>query len=142
MSIYFHAEDIGYGLRGKRKRKRWIGDICEAEQKQAGEINIIFTTDRRLLEINRKFLKKDVLTDVIAFDYGSGNIVSGDVFISLERVRENAEKYCVNEEEEMMRVMAHGILHLAGYRDKDEKEMKIMKEKENECLRLYAGKRR
>jgi rRNA maturation RNase YbeY len=104
------------------------------ENKSPDQINIILTTDKFLQELNSEYLSRDYLTDVIAFDYSEGNTVSGDVFISMERIRENAEIYGEGETKELLRVMIHGLLHLAGYRDGTEAERNEMKGAENRHL--------
>ena len=96
----------------------WIGKMVQSKNKKIGDVNYIFCDDAYLLEINLQYLKHDNYTDIITFDYCEGDVLNGDIFISVERVRENAQQYSVTFQEELVRVMAHGILHLCGYKDK------------------------
>ncbi len=115
----------------------WITDTAISENKETGEITVIFCDDQYLLEINKKYLNHDYYTDVITFDYSEGNLISGDIFISKDRVKENASFYNVSFENELKRVIIHGVLHLLGYKDKEESQQKIMRQKENEYLEKY-----
>ncbi len=139
MAIYFHDEKISSELKNKRSVKAWLNAILKTEKKLAGQINIIFTTDKHLLEINRKYLDKDYYTDIITFDYSEGKYISGDLFISLERVSENAKEYKTETQNELMRVMAHGLLHLIGYGDSTEDEKNHMRRLEDRCLEYSPG---
>lgn len=112
----------------------WISNVISREDKKVGEINYIFCDDDYLHKINVEFLNHDDLTDIISFDYTLGNIINGDIYISVERVRENASIFNVSFEEELHRVIIHGILHYIGYKDKSEADKKIMRNKENESL--------
>ncbi|MFC2080660.1 rRNA maturation RNase YbeY [Bacteroidota bacterium] len=134
MAINFHENNVISGLKKKRVVKAWLHGILAAENKIAGQINIIFTTDRQLHEINMQYLSKDYYTDIITFDYSEGSSISGDIFISIERIEENAREFSVAKEKELMRVMAHGFLHLLGYDDSTEKEKKSMRRMEDKCL--------
>ena len=116
--------------------KDWIAFCIEAEQKEVGEINYIFCDDEYLLEINVSVLKHSTLTDIISLDYSLGHLVSGDIYISVERVRENADKLGELFEDEMHRVMIHGILHFLGHKDKTAEEKEAMRAKEDYCLSL------
>ncbi len=137
MAVYLHNEAPRYELKGKKRRIRnWIKKILEEEHKKTGEINVILTKDAELLKMNMEFLQRNNYTDVIAFEY-SGNPVSGDVYISMDRVIENAGKYGNKLEKEMLRVMAHGILHLCGYRDELRQEKAKMRNKEEEYLKKW-----
>lgn len=113
---------------------QWISGALINEGFNEGEINYIFCDDAYLLELNIQFLEHDTLTDIISFDYSLGKQVNGDVYISVERVRENAEDYEVSFENEMSRVLIHGILHYCGYKDKTEADEALMREKENYYL--------
>ncbi len=115
----------------------WIGKVILSEKKSEGEINIIFCDDDYLLKINQDFLKHDTYTDIISFDNAVGNQLNGDIFISVERVAENAKIYEVQFAKEIKRVMIHGILHFCGYKDKSQKEEEIMREKEDEKLEMF-----
>ncbi len=111
-----------------------INFLINNERKKQGEINFIFCSDDYLLDMNKQYLQHDYFTDVITFDYSENNILSGDVFISIDRIKENAGEYKVPFEQELQRVMIHGVLHLAGYNDKTDEEKKEMTDKENEYL--------
>ena len=113
----------------------WVSKICELEGKKLEEVSIIFCSDEYLLEMNKQYLDHDYYTDIITFDYYTED-VSGDLFISVDRVKENAINNGVSFDNELKRVVAHGILHLLGYGDKSEKESKLMRKKENEALAL------
>jgi len=115
----------------------WISTIIESESKKEGEINYIFCDDDYLLEINQQYLDHDTLTDIISFDYSVGNELHGDIFISIERVRENAEEFNVSFDEELKRVMAHGVLHYCGYKDKTESDEQLMRSKEDEKIKMF-----
>jgi len=115
----------------------WISKIIVSENKTEGEINYIFCDDDYLHKINLEYLQHDDLTDIISFDYSVGNELHGDIFISIERVRENADEFKVEFNNELKRVMAHGVLHYAGYKDKTENDSEIMRNKENEKIALF-----
>lgn len=118
----------------------WLEKIIKTEKKSLGEISYIFCDDDYLLDINIKHLNHDDYTDIITFNYNEEDVISGDIFISTERVEENAKTYDVSFEEELLRVMAHGVLHLIGYNDKTNEESIIMREKENEKIKLFHVK--
>jgi len=134
--INFFFEEIKVDIE-KQKISNWILNTIVSEDKKEGEINIIFCKDEYLLEINQNFLDHNTYTDIITFDNSIGSELSGDIYISLERVEENAIEFNVTKEEELRRVMIHGILHMCGYKDKTEEEKKNMREKENEKLKLF-----
>ena len=115
---------------------KWIGEVVEKENYREGELSFIFCSDAFLLEKNMEFLKHDTLTDIISFDYTIGSLVSGDIFISIERVIENAAAFKVSFEDELHRVMVHGILHYCGYRDKERDDKELMRSKEDYYLSL------
>lgn len=110
---------------------KWLIDLIQEEQFEPGELTIIFHNDKELLAMNLKYLNHDTLTDIITFDYSQDRILSGDICISFERVRENANTYGVSFQVELARVMAHGLLHLCGYNDKTKSEIHVMRNKEN-----------
>ncbi len=118
----------------------WIEKVIASEGKELGELSYIFCNDDYLLEINQQYLDHDTLTDIISFDYTEGNIVSGDVFISIERVQENAKDFKVSFEEELKRVIIHGVLHYCGYKDKSESEELLMRSKEEEKIKMFHVK--
>ncbi|MFP3596516.1 rRNA maturation RNase YbeY [Chryseobacterium sp. SIMBA_029] len=111
--------------------KKWLEDIILSEEKKLGEINYIFCDDEYLLKINQDYLQHDYYTDIITFDYVKGKTISGEIFVSLQRISDNASTLSKNYEEELRRVLAHGILHLSGYKDKSEEEEKEMRRKED-----------
>ena len=118
----------------------WISSVILSENKSEGEINYIFCDDDYLVEINQQYLNHDTLTDIISFDYSLGNEIHGDIYISVERVRENAEDFKVSFEEELKRVMIHGVLHYCGYKDKSESDELLMRSKEDEKIKLFHVK--
>lgn len=117
----------------------WLKDVTTKEGKEIGELVYVFCNDDYLIEKNMQFLKHDTLTDVITFDYCNKEVISGDILISTERVKENALKYEVDFLTELHRVMVHGLLHLLGYQDKNEKDAKKMREKENYYLNKFIN---
>ena len=137
MDISFHSEAIRFELKQKIYHKKWIRAWLESHKMQPGAISFIFTSNERLRLMNQEFLNHNYFTDVITFDYSEGKTISGDVFISIEQVRLNAETYSVSLEEEQRRVMIHGVLHLMAYKDASEEEKQDMREKENEALHLW-----
>lgn len=133
--IYFHAVDISFNLTNKKLLKGWIANTLLKENRQGGNINFIFCNDAYLLEINQKYLSHDNYTDIITFDYSENNLINGDIFISIERVSANAIEYNTDFENELKRVIIHGILHLCGYKDKTKLEKSQMRAKEE----FYLG---
>ena len=123
-------------ISNEEKRAEWLEKLILEEGKKPGDINYILCDDEYLLEINRQYLDHDYYTDIITFDYCKGKIISGDIFLSLQRVLDNASMLETKQEEELNRVLAHGILHLCGYKDKSEEEQKTMRSKED----YYIGK--
>ena len=118
----------------------WISNVISSEMRSEGEINYIFCDDDYLVEINQQYLDHDTLTDIISFDYSIGNELHGDIFISIERVRENAIDFNVLFEEELKRVVVHGVLHYCGYKDKSEEDVKLMRQKEEEKMKMFHVK--
>jgi len=131
--ITFNSE-TSFTLKNQKKLVKWISDVISSEGLQVGEINYIFCDDSYLNKINQEFLNHDTFTDIISFDYTLGKEVGGDIFISIERVLENAEKFNEVFENELHRVMIHGILHFMGYKDKTKKEKTLMRTKEDEKI--------
>lgn len=132
--IAFLTEDITFKLKEKLKHKAWLKDVAKVEGFKIGELNYIFCSDAYLLDINQKYLGHDTLTDIVTFDNSEDpSILEGDIFISVERVRENALKFDT-ESSELKRVMVHGLLHLIGYKDKGKGHKELMSKKENEYL--------
>jgi len=136
VAIYFHSEDILFPKIKKALLKNWIQKVIQKEQNTVGNINIIFTSDIYLLKINNEFLNHNYFTDVITFDYTENLKISGDIFISIDRVADNAKSLKINTIEELNRIIIHGILHLLGYKDKDNIDKQIMTSKENTYLEL------
>jgi probable rRNA maturation factor len=135
-NILFFSDDVKYRIQGKKLLYTWIESTVRAEKKESEEINIILCSDRKILKINREFLAHDYYTDVISFNYNEGDAITGDIFISIDRVKDNSLKYKVPVANELARVIIHGILHLCGYRDSKESLRKHMKEKEDFYLSL------
>jgi len=127
-----------FKLANESQISHWITDTIHNEGFKEGEINYIFCDDAYLLDLNIKFLDHDTLTDIISFDYTLGKLINGDVYISVERVRENAKDFEVTFENELCRVMIHGILHYCGYKDKTETDIATMREKENYYISRLA----
>lgn len=115
----------------------WIETIILSENKTLGEISYIFCNDEYLHNINMQYLNHDTLTDIISFDYTEGDVISGDIFVSIERVKDNAIDFKVTFEEELKRVLAHGVLHYCGYKDKTDVDAALMRTKENEKIKLF-----
>ena len=133
--IAFLTEDITFELKEKLKHKAWLKEAAKAEGFRIGELNYIFCSDVYLLDINQKYLGHDTLTDIVTFDNSEDpKMIEGDIFISIDRVQENALKFDTAESE-LKRVMIHGLLHLAGYKDKDKAQKELMRNKENEHLK-------
>lgn len=134
--ISFNYE-TDFALENELLFSNWISKIILSENKLEGEINYIFCDDDYLHKINLQYLKHDTLTDIISFDYCEGNFLQGDIFISIERVRENAIDFNSTFLEELKRVMVHGILHYCGYKDKSAEEEKVMRHKEEEKMNMF-----
>jgi rRNA maturation RNase YbeY len=132
---FFYETD--FLLNDEARFRSWVGEIIVSEYRLPGAITYIFCDDEYMLELHQKYLKKNTYTDIITFDYSEGDIISGDVFISVPRLRENAEAYGCRFNEELIRVMSHGILHLIGYKDKEAVEIEKMREKENEKMKMF-----
>ncbi|MGD9929683.1 MAG: rRNA maturation RNase YbeY [Mangrovibacterium sp.] len=131
MSINFYYEDVADLHLDKKCLKNWITSTIKEEGKMPGELSFIFCSDPYLLEINKQYLDHDYFTDIITFDYVEGRMVSGDIFVSVDRVSENADTFQVSFSDELNRILIHGVLHLCGYADKLPQEKKIMTQKED-----------
>ncbi|WP_299119362.1 rRNA maturation RNase YbeY [uncultured Tenacibaculum sp.] len=127
--------ETNFQLENEEKTSKWIQSCIEEEGFELGEVNYIFCDDSYLHKINVEFLQHDTFTDIISFDYTLGKLVGGDIFISVERVKENADLFKTSFENELHRVIIHGILHYMKYKDKTEEEKEIMRNKENDCLK-------
>ena len=134
--INFYSEN-DFELEHHTQFENWIKDVITSEGKKTGEISFIFCDDDYLLDINQKYLDHDTYTDIISFDNSVGNILNGDIFISTERVAENASEYGVSFEEEIKRVIIHGVLHFCGYKDKSKEEAQEMRSKEEEKMKMF-----
>ena len=129
--VNFNVINTNFRLKNKLKIRNWVKYIISSENKLGGEISYIFCDDEYLGSVYEKYLNHRTLTDIITFDYSEQGRIVGDIFISIERVHENSTIFSTTLNEELGRVMAHGILHLAGYKDKTDEDQKIMRTKEN-----------
>lgn len=134
--INFNYE-TDFELSNEEAIQQWLSKVIVSEDKKEGEINYIFCDDDYLLEINQQYLDHDTLTDIISFDYSVGKELHGDIFISVERVRENAIEFEVSFEDELLRVLSHGVLHYCGYKDKTESDEMVMRQKEEEKMKMF-----
>lgn len=138
--INFLYQDTSYRLKNISLTKRWINNICLANGRKPGEVNILFCSDEHILSLNRQYLQHDYYTDIITFDtssYLNKTSICGDIVISVDTVRENSKIYSATFEEEMHRVIIHGILHLLGFDDLTEEQKTEMRKKENEALIIF-----
>lgn len=133
--ISYHAENIKMPAIGKRETTKWIRRVADTYNKTIGDIGYLFCDDNKILEVNNEYLGHNYYTDIITFDYTEGDVLNGDIVISLDTVRSNAEKYNKEYKEELHRVIIHGILHLCGINDKGPGEREIMEKAENDALR-------
>lgn len=132
--------ELDFQLDNEENYSFWIENVVNSENKVLGEVNYIFCDDDYLLEINKQYLNHDYFTDIISFDYTEGNLISGDIFISIDRVKENASYFNVSFEDELKRVIIHGILHYCGYKDKSSAEAEMMRSKEEEKIKMFHVK--
>ena len=137
--VSYFFEDTRFKFNIRRFTNRWIKAVAEAENHCIGEINIIFCSDPYILDVNIKSLDHHYYTDIITFDYCEGNKLSGDLFISIDSVRENAIEFGTEFDEELHRVIVHGLLHLIGYDDHTPEDQKVMREKEDYYLGLRGN---
>jgi len=134
--ITYHFEQTKFVFRQKTLTSKWLRLVAESEIRRIGDISIIFCSDNYILDINRRYLGHDYFTDIITFDYCEGDRLSGDLFISVDSVRENSVDYGTEFKDELNRVIVHGILHLIGYDDHTEEDVKVMRSKEDYYLSL------
>ena len=137
MPIYFHNEGVSFILKNKRTVSSWLKSVVKSFKKDVGTLNFIFCTDEYLLTINKSYLNHNHYTDIITFDYCEENKISGDLFISIERVKEYSLKNNIEFNNEIHRVIVHGVLHLCGLNDKTEREKEKMRAQENKFLALF-----
>lgn len=137
--IRYFQEDIRFELKQKMLNNRWLKMVAGSEMRRLGAINIIFCSDNYILDVNMKYLQHDYFTDIITFDYCEKDVLSGDLFISIDSVRENAQFYGTEFADELNRVMVHGLLHLIGYDDHSEADIAEMHQKENYYLEMRAS---
>ncbi|NNL09046.1 MAG: rRNA maturation RNase YbeY [Croceitalea sp.] len=136
MKVEYNFE-LPFKLSNQERYTEWIKDIISLSGKSLGQLAYNFYDDQQLLLLNQKYLNHDTFTDILTFDYGNGNVISGDICISIDRVKENASTFQVNFEDELRRVMAHGVLHLLGHQDRTESEKSVMRKKEEELMALF-----
>lgn len=134
--ILFHSE-TDFSLTQKLLHKRWLSAVAAHEGYRVGDINYIFCDDEYLLKLNLEYLHHDTLTDIITFDYVDGTTLHGDIYISIERVKENSVIFSVPFEQELHRVLSHGLFHLCGYKDKTDEEAAVMRQKEDFAIQLF-----
>ena len=137
--IRYFQEDIRFEMKQKMLNNRWLKMVAGSEMRRLGAINIIFCSDNYILDVNMKYLQHDYFTDIITFDYCEKDVLSGDLFISIDSVRENAQFYGTEFADELNRVMVHGLLHLIGYDDHSEADIAEMRQKENYYLEMRAS---
>lgn len=134
--ISFNYE-TDFELENEAQYEDWISRIIESEGFEEGEVNYIFCDDEYLHKINVEYLDHDTLTDIISFDYTVGNLIQGDIFVSIERVKDNANDYNVSFDDELKRVLSHGVLHYCGYKDKSPEDEALMRSKEEEKMQMF-----
>ncbi len=141
MQITFNTEDITFTLKNKTLLKRWIISVIQKKKRKTGNIAFVFCSDDYLLNINKQYLNHDAYTDIVTFDYSKEDLkqsISGDIFISVDRVKENAIKFSKSFDEELHRVIIHGVLHLLGYADKTKSAKAEMTKQEDSCLKVLG----
>lgn len=136
MAINFSC-NTKFPFSNRLKTKAWIKQVIAQYGKQCGDISYIFDTDEQVLNVNKQYLNHDYYTDIITFDYVEGDVISGDIVISIDRIKENAENFNTSFDNELHRVIIHGVLHLLGFEDHSPQEDKIMRQKENEALAIF-----
>lgn len=138
-TINFLSKKIEMPKFDEEKVRTWIKEVARRHNRRVGDLNYIFCNDEKILEVNIEFLQHDYYTDIITFDYSTKRKISGDIFISLDTVASNAELFAKDYDEEFMRVVIHGVLHLCGINDKGEGEREIMEQHENDALALWTN---
>ena len=137
MPINYQSQDIKFVLKEKRKVSKWINDVIKLHQKKVGNVSYIFCSNQYILELNQQYLNHNYFTDIITFDYCYDNIVEGDIFISIDTVLDNSHRFKTNFNDELLRVIIHGVLHLVGFSDKTAKQQKQMRVLEDEALSIF-----
>ncbi|MDR1950611.1 MAG: rRNA maturation RNase YbeY [Bacteroidales bacterium] len=137
-TIQFFAEQTTFTIKDKTQTREWLTHIIRKHKKSVGEINIIFCSDKYLLKLNEQYLGHDTFTDIITFDFVEGKTISGDIFISVDRMKENSKLFHVKQCVETHRLIAHGVLHLLGYKDKSPKDKKTMTAQEESVLTWWS----
>jgi len=138
MAVSYYSYDIKVPAFKRREMTSWIKSVAALHKKKVGNVAYIFCNDEKILEVNRQYLQHDYYTDIITFDYNEDDNLLGDIYISLDTVKSNSEKFGTNYDEELHRVIIHGILHLCGINDKSPKEQEYMTECENEALKMLS----
>lgn len=137
--ILFFTEGVPFNLRHRKQLRSWLGKIARSHKRRIEALNYVFVSDKQLLEMNRKFLNHDTYTDIITFESDCGkNSVCGEIYVSVDRIRDNAAKFEVTMKDELHRVMAHGLLHLCGFKDKSVKDQSVMRSQEEKALDLRS----
>lgn len=138
MPVHFHNEEVSFSFDNKREVSLWLKSVVSSFQKELGVINVIFCNDQYLLKVNQTYLNHDYFTDIITFNYNENNLISGDLFISIDRVKENAINQKMEFNVEIHRVIVHGVLHLCGLNDQSKQEKEIMRGRENLFLQKIS----
>ena len=138
MPVHFHNEEVSFSFNNKREVSLWLKSVVSSFQKELGVINVIFCNDQYLLKVNQTYLNHDYFTDIITFNYNENNLISGDLFISIDRVKENAVNQIMEFNVEIHRVIVHGVLHLCGLNDQSKQEKEIMRGRENLFLQKLS----
>ena len=136
--MHFHNEEVSFSFNNKREVSLWLKSVVSSFKKELGVINVIFCNDQYLLKVNQTYLNHDYFTDIITFNYNENNLISGDLFISIDRVKENAINQKMEFNVEIHRVIVHGVLHLCGLNDQSKQEKDIMREQENMFLQKLS----
>lgn len=137
MAVLYYSYNVKVPSFKRREVTSWIKSVAALHNKKVGTIGYLFCDDEKILEVNKQYLQHDYYTDIITFDYNEGDTLFGDIYISLDTVRTNAQEFGVSYEEELYRVIIHGVLHLCGINDKTPEEQKVMTECENQALELF-----
>jgi len=138
-NIFFHTEDISFALESEKTTSIWLVMLVERHKKKLGELNYVFCSDEYLLKLNQEHLNHDYFTDIITFDYCQNDVISGDLFISVDRTNENAKTFKKSESNELNRVIAHGLLHLLGFSDKTAEDIVEMRSMEEDALAMLEN---